>query len=277
MLIVFIVSAYPFLFVINSSFSAQGAIPSNPLLLIPTRVSIDSYKVLFSDVAIYRALLVSLSRSILGPIGMMVVNGMAGYALSKKDLVAGKFLRMLMFFTMYFTAGLIPVYLLLKGLGLTGSYWVYIVPNLVAPFSIVLIKAYIESIPESLEEAVLIDGGNEFVVYWAVLFRVCLPVNTAVFLFSAIGHWNSFIDTQLYNAMQPHLYTMQYILFNTLAARVQSLEAAQRNAQSGGIVQFTPQSLRMAITVITVVPVMFFYPILQRYFVSGIMTGSIKA
>ena len=273
---IFVVMVYPFLYMINYSISTPGRIRGT-LLLLPTGLNLDSYKALLTDPAIIRALFISISRSVLGPIGMITISGMAGYVLSKKDLVFGKFFRMFMFFTMYFSAGIIPVYLLIQSLNLTGSYWVYIVPALVSPFNIVLIKTYIESIPDSLEEAVLIDGGTDFDVYFRCIFHVCLPVNAAVILFSAIGHWNSFIDTQLYNYANPELYTMQYVLFNTLGSKVnQSLERAK---QAGMMRQprINAQSMKMAISVITIVPIMFVYPFLQRYFVSGIMVGSIKA
>lgn len=275
MLLVFIVMLYPFLYVINCSLSTPGAVSKNPLLLLPVKITFDSYAMAFSDPGIYKALWISISRSVLGPLGMILVSGMAAYVLSKKDLIAGKFFRVLMFFTMYFSAGIIPVYLLYSSLKITGTYWVYILPNVVQAFNIVLIKSYIESLPESLEEAVLIDGGNELIAYWAVIFQVCLPVNAAVFLFSAITHWNSFIDTQLYNAMTPALYTMQYVLYNTLASQLQqSLEAAKAG---GAGTHVSAQSLKMAFTVITVIPVMLFYPFMQKYFVSGIIAGSIKA
>ena len=275
MICLFMIVVYPFLYMINYSISTPGQ-GRGTLMLLPSGLNLDSYKALLGDSAIIRALLISVSRSVLGPIGMIAVSGMAGYVLSKKDLIFGKFFRMFIFFTMYFSAGIIPTYLLIQSLGLTGSYWVYIIPLLVSPFNIVLIKTFVESIPESLEEAVLIDGGTDFDIYFRVIFHVCLPVNAAVLLFSAITHWNAFIDTQLYNYANPELYTMQYVLFNTLGSKiVQSLERAK---QAGMVQQrINAQSMKMAISVITIVPVMFVYPFLQRFFVSGIMVGSIKA
>ena len=274
MLIVFIVMLYPFVYVFNYSISNPVLIRNSPLLL-PVGFNLTSYAILLRDPSIYHALFISVSRSILGPATMIIVCGMAGYALSKKGLVFGRFFRWMVFFTMYFSAGLIPVYLLIRDLNLLNSYWVYIIPLIVNVFSIVLIGTYIESLPASMEEAALIDGANEFQVFWRIIFPVCLPVNAAVILFSAIGHWNDFISTQLYNAMSPHLYTMQYILFTTMARQlVRSLEEAMRATQG---IRVTGQSLNMAITVITIIPVLCVYPFLQRYFVSGLMIGSVKA
>jgi putative aldouronate transport system permease protein len=275
MVAIFVCMVYPFLYVLNYSLSTPGKI-TQPLLLFPQQLTLKPYEILLSDRAFYQALFISVSRAILGPVTMLFVSGMGAYALSKSNLLFGKFFRMLVFFTMYFSAGIIPVYITMQKLGLTRNYWVYILPSMVSAYNIVLIKAYLESIPSSLEEAVLIDGGNEMHAYWRVLFPVCLPVNAAVVLFSAITHWNSYIDTQLYNAMNPELHSLQYFLYTTLAAQLQqSLEDAVRQAKQS--VRINGQSLKMAITVLTVVPVMCLYPILQRYFISGIMVGSIKA
>ena len=274
MLAFFIAMLYPFLYVLNYSLSSSSRI-GNSFLLIPIGINLDNYRALLKDPAIYQAMFISVSRSVIGPASMMAVSGMAAFALSKTNLVFGKFFRWMIFFTMYFNAGLIPCYILIKSLGLINSFFVYIIPSMVGVFNIVLIRAFIESLPNSVEEAARIDGANDFEVYWRVIFPVCLPVNAAVILFSAINHWNDFMTTQLYVAMAPKLHTMQYILYYTLSAQLsRSLEDA-RNSFSNNVV--TGQSLKMAMTIITIVPIMCVYPFLQRYFVSGLMVGAIKA
>lgn len=274
MIFIFIVMVYPFLYVLNYSLSIPGRI-RNPLLIVPAGINLEAYKIAFSDPSIYHAFFVSVARSTIGPLTMLIVTAMAGHALSYKELIAGRFFRLFFLFTMYFSAGIIPVYLLFKTLRLTGTFWVYIVPGMVNVFNLILIKTYIETIPRSLEESVLIDGGNEFDAFWKVIFPLCLPVNAAVVLFSCVGHWNSYIDTQLYAAMNQELHTMQYVLYNVLAVQMQqSLEEAKRRYTETVV---TSESLKMAITVITVIPIACVYPFLQRYFVSGLLIGSIKA
>jgi len=274
MIVIFAVMLYPFIYILNYSLSTPSMVGSS-LLLLPKGLSFGSFSMLFKDAAIYRALFLSVSRSIIGPLAMIMVCGMAGYVLSKQELVLGKFFRRMILFTMYFNAGLIPTYLLYQNLRLTNTYLVYILPFMVVPFNIVLIRTYIESLPISVEEAALIDGANEFQVYWRVLFPICLPVNAAVILFSSINHWNDFITTQLYNTMSTNLYTMQYVLYNALAVQLnRSLEEAMRQSAENMV---TGQSLKMAITVVTIVPIVCLYPFLQRYFVSGLMVGSVKA
>ena len=162
----------------------------------------------------------------------------------------------------------------MQGLHLTNTFLVYILPAAVSAFNMILVKTYIESIPPAMEEAVLIDGGTEIDAFFRVILVLCLPVNAAIVLFSCIQQWNSFIDTQLYNAMRPDLYTMQYVLYNALAFHMQqSLEEAKNQVAANSV---TSQSLKMAITVVTIVPIMFVYPFLQKYFVSGLLVGSVK-
>jgi len=277
MIALFIVMAYPFIYVISYSLSTPAKI-TNPLVLWPQGFTVKAYATLFGDADFYMSMFISVARTIIGPLSMMVVCGMGAYALSKKDLVFGKFLRMLIFFTMYFSAGVVPVYLLIKNLGLTRSFWVYILPGMASAYNVVLLRTYIESLPRELDEAVQIDGGNEIQSYFLVIFRVCLPVNAAVILFSAISNWNSYIDTQFYNSMDPELYTLQYYMFQTLQANVsQSLQEAVAKGNSSSGARVGTQTLKMAITVVTVFPIMCLYPFISRYFVSGLLVGSVKA
>jgi putative aldouronate transport system permease protein len=271
-IVLFIIAVYPFLYVFNASMSTIGRI-TNSLLLWPQGIQLKSYEMIFSDRSILNAFFISVSRSIVGSVLMLVVTGMGAYALSRPNLPYGKFFRLFFLFTMYFSGGIIPTYLLYKSLNLLNTFWVYILPMIVVPFNMFLVKTYIESIPRDLEDAVLIDGGTELDAYFRVLLPICMPVNAAVFLFSCINHWNAYIDNQLYNASTQSLFTLQYVLYNTLAVQMnRSLEAAKLMG-----VTISTQSLKMAITVITIVPVMCVYPFLRKYFVSGLLVGSVKA
>lgn len=272
MVFAFIITVYPFLYVINYSFSTFSQV-SGTLLLFPRGFNVQAYVTLLHDTKLIHAAFISVSRSIIGPVLSLAVTGMAAYALAVPDLVFGKFFRNMFVLTMYVGSGLIPTYLFMKWYGLANNYLVYIIPNLFNAYNMILIKTYIESIPRSLQEAVYLDGGDDFVAYWRVVFPVCKPVSAAILLFSVLGHWNSFMDTQIYCAATQKLHTLQYVLYNILASNT-NLEALKSGSQR---VMANGQTLKMAITVITVVPVMFVYPFLQKYFVSGIMIGSVKA
>ncbi|WP_135556281.1 carbohydrate ABC transporter permease [Paenibacillus cymbidii] len=272
MVLVVFVMAFPFLYVLNYSISDPAKVGTG-LMLVPAGINFEAYRIVLSDPDIVRGFFISVCRTIVGPLAMLLLTSMAAYVLTRSDMPGIKALRRYFVFTLYFSAGIIPTYLLIQQLQLIGTLLVYIVPGMVGVFNMVLIKTYMESIPKSLEEAALIDGANDFVVYARVMLPVSMPVLAAVTLFSSVGHWNAYIDTQLYNTMYPENYTLQYYLYNLLAKfnNIESLKDAANHAQT-----ITPKSLQMAMTIVTVVPIMLVYPILQRYFVKGLLIGSIK-
>lgn len=270
MVLIFIIMVYPFLYVINYSISTPSE-ASGTLLLLPRGLNLEAYTTLFKENGVMHAFGISVARSVIGAGLMLVVTGMAAYVLAAPDLVFGRFFRTVFVLTMYLSAGIVPTYIYMKQYHLLNSFWVYILPNLCVAFNLILIKTYIESIPRSLQEAVYIDGGNDLQAYWKVIFPVCKPVNAAILLFGILNQWNSFIDTQMYCAMDEDLYTLQYVLYNTLSSQT-NIEALKQGAMT-----VSGQTLKMAITVVTVIPVMCVYPFLQKHFVSGIMVGSVKA
>jgi len=274
MVFLFIIMAYPFLYVFNYSISTTGFIGTS-LLLLPRGINFESYKTLLNDADILRAFVVSAARALVGGCVTLGICGMAGYALSTTNLVCGRFLRLFFVFTMYFGAGTIPAYLFMKMYHLDGTFWVYIIPGACSVYYVILIKTYIESIAMEMREAVYVDGGNDFQAFTRVIFPVCKPVNATVFLFTMIGQWNAYMDTVLYNANKPKLYPLQYVLYTILSNNT-SLERLKTMAKSGQSAAINSMSLKMAITIICVVPVMLLYPMLQKHFASGIMIGAVK-
>jgi len=273
MLFLFVLMVYPFLYILMYSLSTPLHVKAG-LLFWPQGFTLGSYRELLTSKTVGGGFLISISRSIIGPIGMVLITSMAAYALAREDLWGRKTLNKFFIFTMYFSGGLIPVYMVIKGLHLTNNYWVYILPTLSNAFYLVLIRTYIESIPKSLEEAALIDGAGHIKTFFRVILPVCAPVIAAVVLFSCVYHWNSFIDNQLYTSMSKHLYTLQFILYNILNAS--QAQAAEVAAQMGATSDTNPETLKMAITMITVLPILCVYPALQRYFASGLLIGSVK-
>ena len=265
-----LVMVFPFYYILVYSIS-DSRLMGTGLVYWPVGVNLESYRIILNDSRIVGAALVSLVRTISGPALMIIVSAMAGYVLTCDQLRGVKFLRKYFVFTMYMGAGIIPTYLLIKNLGFIGTFWVYIIPSAVSVYNMILIKTYIESIPKSLEEAALIDGANHFVVFWRVLFPICMPVIAATALFSAVGHWNDFIDTQFYNNMNPKLFTLQYMLYQILASAQSLAQAKDPTAQV-----VMPQSLKMAVTVVTVLPIALAYPLVQKHFAKGLLIGAVK-
>jgi multiple sugar transport system permease protein/putative aldouronate transport system permease protein len=183
--------------------------------------------------------------------------------------------------TMYFNAGLIPVFITMHLLHLTNNFLVYIIPAIVQPFNIILVKTYLESIPESLQQAAEIDGAGILRIFLQIMLPLSLPILATIAIFSAVGQWNSFQDTLIYITDQK-LYSLQYVLYqyinqsNSLAQLIRTSPGMSSEAMAALATKQTPTSVRMTVSVIVVVPIILVYPMFQRYFVKGIMIGSIK-
>ncbi len=269
LLIIFI---YPIVYIISYSLSDASRI-SGGLLLLPKGFNLDSYKLAFANPAILRGLFISIARTVAGPIIMVFFTSMAAYCMTRDDMLGIKFLRRFFVLTLYFSSGLIPMYLLMNKLRLPGTFFVYIIPTAFSVFNMILIKTFIEGLPKELEESASIDGADDIIIFWKVIFPICTPVIAAVILFDAVAQWNAFMDTQLYNSMNRELYTLQYVLYQAMSATVSSM---QSNTTSNFARMATPQSFKMAITLITILPIMFVYPFLQKHFAKGLLVGSVK-
>jgi ABC-type sugar transport system, permease component len=265
--------AYPFWYVLTYSLSDTSRITGG-MLFYPQGFSLDAFKVCLSNSDIVNGFYISVARAVIGAGSMIIVSSMAAYVLAKDDFMGIKGLRVFFLLTMYFSGGLIPTYLVMKMLGLTGTFAIYILPGMANVFNMILIRTYIESLPKSLEESATIDGANDISIFYKIILPLCIPVIAAVALFTCVGQWNSYIDTQIYNFRKPKLYPLQYILYNYMASFTPTKESAKQQANS---MRVTPQSVKMAITIITIVPVAFVYPFLQKYFISGILIGAVKA
>jgi len=192
-----------------------------------------------------------------------------------------KFLYRFTILTMYFSAGLIPWYITMNNLHLTNNFLAYIIPGMVSPFNIILVKTYVESTPRSLQEAAEIDGASILTVFRKIILPLCKPILATVAIFSAVGNWNSFQDTLLL-VTDDKLYTLQFILYkyinqaSSLANLIKSNGGSISSIISTAATEQTATSVRMTVSVIVVLPIMLVYPIFQRFFIKGIMIGSVK-
>ncbi len=246
--------------------------------LWPRVFSLESYKSILSDKAVYSAAWISASKTLITTLLNLFWTSMLAYALSRREFVLRKFITVLAVLTMYVNAGLIPNYLLIsKTLGLANSYWVYIIPTMFSCFNMIVIRTYIAGLPEALIESARIDGAGDLRIFWQIIFPLCKPVLATVALFVAVGSWNSWFDTYLYNGGKKELYTLQYLLKMKLATTQASANAAKASAEALKSTNMTtPITIRCAITVISTVPILIVYPFLQKYFVTGIALGSVK-
>jgi putative aldouronate transport system permease protein len=275
--IVLVVTFYPFWYILVYSLS-DPARPKPGFLLLPAGFSLEAYAATLANNGILHAFFVSVARSVIGPVTSVAISMLVGYTLSRVDLPFRRPLSIYFIVTMYFGAGLIPVYLLIKSLGLINSFWLYIVPGFMNVYAMILLRTYIESLPGSLIESAYLDGANDLTIFSRIVVPLCIPVIAAVTLFSAVGHWNSYTDTLIYNSAKEELYTLQYVLVILVSSVAASRGVDYINdlANNQHHAALSPMSVRMAITIITVIPISLIYPVLQRYFVKGILIGAVK-
>ena len=202
-----------------------------------------------------------------------------GYLVTQQEMWGRKVWYRFIVITMYFNAGLIPWFLNMQMLGLTNTYWAYIIPGIVAPYNIILVKTYIESIPKELEESAKIDGASHIRIFAQIIWPLSKPILATIAIFGAVGNWNSFTDSLILMSSKPELYTLQHRLYiylnqaSNLSALMQSggsvSDSAVKSALSGKVIKYT-------ISMVTVIPILVVYPFMQRYFEKGIMLGAVK-
>ncbi|MEU8003609.1 carbohydrate ABC transporter permease [Catellatospora sp. NPDC049111] len=244
----------------------------------PRVFSLQNYNVVFNMTTIYQAFVMSVLKTVVVVATNLVFTSMLAYALSRKEFIFRRSITLIFVLTMYFDAGLIPNYLLIRDLGMLNSFQAYWVPTIISAFNLIVLRTYMKSIPDEIIESARTDGAGEFRMWWQIVMPLCKPALAVVGLFVAVASWNSWLDTLLYNSGDQALSTLQYelqkLLASSMNAGVNSV-AATGSAQSGGQVT-TPIALRSTITVVAAVPILFVYPFLQKHFVSGLVIGSVK-
>jgi putative aldouronate transport system permease protein len=247
----------------------------------PRVFSLKNYEVVLNMDSIYQAFLMSVLKTVVVVATNLLFTSMLAYALSRKELIFRRPITIIFVLTLYFDAGLIPNYLLIKDLGMLNSFQAYWVPTIISAFNLIILRTYMKSIPDEITESARIDGAGEFRTWWQIIMPLCKPVLAVVGLFVAVGSWNAWLDTLLYNSGDPALTTLQYelqkLLASSMNAGANSANTAANAASvgSGGQVT-TPIALRSAITMVAAIPILFVYPFLQKHFVSGLMIGSVK-
>lgn len=283
LLFVVVVTVYPFWNTIAVSFNDGLDSLKGGITIWPRKFTLKNYTNLFATDYIFRAGLISVSRTILQTALNVFCTCMLAYALSRKEFVLKKTLTSIIVISMYINAGLIPGYMLIKKLGLLNNYLVYIIPNLIDVFNFILVRTYINGLPDSFVESARIDGANEFKIFMEIVMPLIIPSIAMTCLFVAVGAWNSWFDTYLYCSPKKNLHSLQYVLMSFLqASQNQSASASSANsmalaAASGAASnQVTPVAIRASITMIATVPILIVYPFVQKYFVTGMTIGGVK-
>lgn len=283
LLFVVIVTVYPFWNTIAISLNDGLDSLKGGIKLWPRKFTWKNYADLFQTDRIFNAGIISVTRTVIQTVLSVFCTSLLAYALSRKEFVLRRYLTTIIVISMYINAGLIPGYMLIKRLHLLGKYAVYIVPCLVDVFNFILVRTYINGLPDSFVESARIDGANEFRIYLQIIMPLIVPSIAMICLFTAVGAWNSWFDTYLYCSNKPKLHSLQYVLMSFLQqSQNQSTNANDANsmalaAGAGSTAsKSTPISIRSSITMVATLPILVVYPFVQKYFVVGMTIGGVK-
>ncbi|MCT8137110.1 carbohydrate ABC transporter permease [Anaerobacillus sp. CMMVII] len=276
-----IVMLYPMLNTLAVSFNEATDSVRGGIYLWPREFTLYNYQHVFGEAQLLQAGVISVLRTVVGTAISVICTAMVAYTISRQYFVLRKFVTIAFVLTMYFNGGLIPTYLLMRELSLIGSFWIYIVPGIIGVFNLIVVRSFIEGLPETIFESAKIDGAGEFTMFFKIALPLCIPVIATISLFVAVGQWNSWFDVFLYNSSKPELSTLQYELMKILqssSANTASRTTADAfaNAQNVSANTVTPTSIRAAMTMIVSIPIICVYPFLQKYFVKGLTLGGVK-
>ena len=276
MILFVVITLYPVLNTVAISFNDGIDAVRGGLHLIPRKFTLHNYGVVLRMQNMTTGALIAVLRTVIGTLLALVANALLAFIVSRKEFIFKSQLSLFWVVTMYVNGGLIPVLLLYKSLGLTNSFWVYVIPGMISAFNVLVMRTYMQGLPESLEEAAQIDGATYMTIFVKVVSPLCKPVYATVALFVAVGQWNSWFDTMLYNRMKSEYTTLQYELMKLLSSAMQQSGSATTTNNAQAAAQVTPVTLRAAASVITMAPIIALYPFLQRYFVAGLTIGGVK-
>lgn len=280
MLCLVVVTLYPFLNMAAVSLNDANDAVRGGIHIWPRMFTWENYKFVFNEATIFHSMFVSAARAIVGTVVSVLCTAMLAYTLSRQEFVLRKFITITFILTMYISGGLIPGFLLIRDLNLLNTFAVYIIPGIISVFNMIVIRSFIEGLPEGIMESARIDGAGEFATFLRIVLPLTVPALATVSLFVAVGQWNSWFDVFLYNSSNINLSTLQYELMKILqttntASSSQSAADAFAGAM-GGVTAVTPTSIRATMTIVASLPIILVYPFLQKYFVKGMTVGGVK-
>lgn len=260
---------YPIIYVLAGSFSQGADYEKGGVYFIPRIFTFQNYQVVLEKPDLWSSYGITIARTIIGTITALIFTSIIAYAMSR-ELKGKKLFYWLNIFTMFFGGGLVPYFLIIKSIGLYDNFLVYIIPSLYSVYNMIVIQSFFKQISNEIHEAAIVDGANEFRIWWQIYMPLSAPVLATVALWLAVGHWNSYFDTMIYTSSK-ELHTLQYFL----------LEAIQTSTLTEGLPssmmeKMTSKTISLAAIIISVIPVLMFFPFVRKNFQSGIMIGSLK-
>lgn len=271
MLFIIFITLYPFWYVIMASFSDNSAVLTNQgLMFWPQGFNLNSYAKVLKNNMIYTGYSNTLIILVLGTVLNLIMTALGAFVLSRRNLRLKKLLMIIVVVTMYFDGGIVPLYLVVKNLGLINTRWALILPGLISTYNLVILRTAFESIPASLEESAKIDGASPFKILWSIILPLSKPTIAVLVLYYGVGYWNSWFSAMIY-LKDRNLYPLQLVLREILISGTNTDMVSGADSQ----VQIS-ETLKYAVIVVSTLPVLCIYPFLQRFFEKGIMVGAVK-
>lgn len=273
-----LICIYPFYYLVINTVSRNDYVDLGMVMYRPIGFHLQNYVNIFKLDNVLNALFISVSRTVLGTAFPVFFTTVLAYLFTKQHMKHRKLLYRMTIITMYFSAGMIPIYMNIKMLGLLNNYWVYIIPGLIRVYNLVLVKTFIESLPAALEESAQIDGAGYVRRFLHIILPLSKPILATVALFSAVSAWNSYMDTLLY-ITDSSLYTLQFTLYeylNQATSIASSINSMTDVSALDKATQISTTSVRNTMAVVTIIPIICVYPFIQRYYVQGVMIGAVK-
>lgn len=274
LVLVLIIVIYPLWFVVIASFSDSRAVLDGEVWLWPKDFQLDAYVRVFKDSRIMRGYANTIFYTLAGTALNIVGTVVAAYPLSRKDFVGRNVIMMLLAFTMYFSGGLIPTYLIYKQLRIVNTVWVMILPGMVSVYNLIIVRTFFQGIPFELQEAAFIDGANNFAILRKVIVPLSKPVLAVMVIFYGVGHWNEFFNALVFLSKK-ELAPLQLVMRDILITASSSISEGTGGAAIADKARLA-ESLKYSVIIVSSLPVLLLYPFLQKYFVKGVMLGAIK-
>lgn len=267
-----LVCVYPFYYLLICTISDQKMVDLNQIVLLPHGINFKNYIEIFGVQNLTNSFFISVARTLCTTALSLVCTSYMAYFFTKQNMWGRKFWYRFTVITMYFSAGMIPIYLNNKMLGLNNSFWVYVIPAGISVYNMVLVKTNIEGMGPELEESAYLDGAGYLTRFFRIVMPLQVPILATVSLFTAVNQWNDFFTTKLY-ITNTKLYTLQFLLYELLNQVAAAAEQIDINGPGAAI---TPTGIRMTLTAIVIIPIICVYPFVQRFYVKGLMVGAVK-
>jgi putative aldouronate transport system permease protein len=268
-----LLAVIPFVYVLAGSFTASEELLDKGFILFPTKFSLEGYRYIFSTNTIIWSIGVTIFITVAGTIINLFFTSLTAYPLARRDFVGRKPILMMALFTILFSGGMIPSFLIVKSLGMLNSYWSLLIPGAISAFNLIILKNFFQQLPEGLEEAAKIDGCNDFQILFSIVLRLSMPAMATFALFYAVGHWNTFFHAILYiddSKKWPIQVWLRQIVILSQSGVGDSDEMAENYMPPPALI------IQMAVIIVTTLPILMVYPFLQKHFAKGVMLGSVK-